>query len=61
MRAVRLAKESGVTVAVEATGFSRASIYRWIRAFDERGITALLEESRRPQRMRVTVPSWVDT
>jgi transposase InsO family protein len=61
MRAVRLAKESGVAVAVEATGFSRASIYRWVRAFDERGITALLEESRRPQRMRVTVPSWVDT
>jgi hypothetical protein len=61
MRAVRLAKESGVALAVEATGFSRASIYRWVRAFDERGVTALLEDSRRPQRMRVTVPSWVDT
>src|SRR5436309_1994625 len=61
MRAVKLAKESGVAVAVRTTGCSRASIYRWIQAFEEHGITALVEESRRPQHLRTTVPSWVDT
>ena len=61
MRAVRLAKESGVASAVGFTGCSRASIYRWIQAFEKGGITALVEDSRRPQHLRTTVPNWVDT
>src|SRR6266581_5738269 len=61
MRAVRLAKESGVAFAVGFTGCSRASIYRWIQAFEKGGITALVEDSRRPQHLRTTVPNWVDT
>src|SRR5713226_4024608 len=61
MRAVRLAKESGVALAVQTTGCSRASIYRWIQGFEKHGITALVEDSRRPQHLRTTVPNWVDT
>ena len=61
MRAVRLAKQSGVAVAVQATGCSRASIYRWMRAYEEHGIAALVEDSRRPQHLRTTAPNWVDT
>jgi len=61
MRAVRLAMDSGVAEAVRTTGCSRASIYRWMQAFERGGIAALAEESRRPQHLRTTVPNWVDT
>src|SRR6266567_4991263 len=61
MRAVRLAMESGVAEAVRTTGCSRASIYRWMQAFENGGIAALAEESRRPHHLRTTVPNWVDT
>jgi transposase InsO family protein len=45
---------------MELTGCSRASIYRWQRAFERGGITALMEDSRRPHTTRTTVPAWVD-
>ncbi len=53
--------ESGVAEAVRTTGCSRASIYRWMQAFENGGIAALAEESRRPHHLRTTVPNWVDT
>lgn len=60
-RAVRLAGELGIEAAVEASGASRASIYRWVKAFEREGIVGLLETSRRPKQLRKTVPPWVDT
>ena len=60
MRAVRVARERGVAAATEVTGCSRASVYRWQRAFAAGGIAALVEASRRPERTRNTVPAWVD-
>jgi transposase InsO family protein len=60
MRAVRLAKELGPQAACRQTGCSKASIFRWIAAFDADGIAGLVEESRRPHRTRTTVPGWVD-
>jgi transposase InsO family protein len=41
-------------------GCSKASIFRWIAAFDAEGITGLVDESRRPHRTRNRVPAWVD-
>src|SRR6266567_1783042 len=40
MRAVRLANERGLVAAIEVTGCSRASVYRWQRAFEKGGIGA---------------------
>lgn len=60
MRTVRLAKEQGIRAAVQMTGVSRASIYRWQQAFVIGGISALVEVSRRPHRIQTTVPQWVD-
>ncbi len=60
MRAVRLANERGLVAAIEVTGCSRASVYRWQRAFEKGGIAALVEESRRPHTTRSMVPGWVD-
>ncbi len=60
-RAVRVAEELGLEAAVQASGASRASIYRWVKAFEREGIGGLLEESRRPKQLRTSVPPWVDT
>jgi transposase InsO family protein len=60
MRALRLAGEVGVDRACETLDCSRASLFRWQAAFDQEGIAGLVEESRRPHRLRRTVPNWVD-
>jgi transposase InsO family protein len=61
MRAVRLASELGVDAACRELGCSRASLYRWLGAFEKGGIQALLDASRRPYRLRIRVPAWVDS
>ena len=61
MRAVRLVNELGVEAACSQLSCSRASLYRWVAAFEKHGIEGLLGGSRRPHRLRVTVPRWVDT
>jgi len=61
MRAVRLAKEVGVEAASGQLGCSRPSLYRWIAAFEKQGIEGLLDGSRRPHHLRVSIPGWVDT
>lgn len=61
MRAVRLAKEVGVQGACSQLSCSRASVYRWMAVFDKQGIEGLLDTSRRPHRLRTSVPEWVDT
>jgi transposase len=60
MRAVRLAKESGALEACRQMGCSRPSLYRWIAAYDAKGISGLQEASRRPHRLRPCVPAWVE-
>lgn len=58
-RAVRLARECGVAAACTAAGCSRASLYRWLAAYDAHGIAGLQEGSRRPHRSRC-IPPWVE-
>jgi transposase InsO family protein len=60
-RCVRQAKELGVEAAARRLGCSVRSLYRWTAAYDREGIAGLLPESCRPQQLRLTVPSWVDT
>jgi transposase InsO family protein len=60
MRAVRLAQELGPQAACRETGCSKASLFRWLGAFEAKGIAGLVEESRRPHRTRTSVPNWVD-
>lgn len=61
MRAVRTAMELGVDAACGQLGCSRASVYRWLDAFDKQGIDGLVDASHRPHRLRISVPAWVDT
>ena len=61
MRAVRLAAELGLGAACSEVGCSEPSLYRWMLAFAAGGIEGLVPASRRPLRMRPTIPSWVDT
>jgi hypothetical protein len=37
-----------------------ASVYRWLAAFEARGIEGLVPNSRRPLRRPPTIPDWVD-
>src|SRR6202165_2004896 len=60
MRAVRVASELGIAAACSEAGCSMASVYRWLAAFEARGIEGLVPKSRRPLRRRPTIPSWVD-
>ena len=60
MRAVRVASELGIAAACSEVGCSMASVYRWLAAFEARGIEGLVPKSRRPLRRRPTIPSWVD-
>ena len=60
MRAVRVASELGIAAACSEVGCSWASVYRWLAAFEARGIEGLVPKSRRPLRRRPTIPSWVD-
>jgi transposase InsO family protein len=61
IRAVRAAKERGVETTCRELGCSRASLYRWLATFEKHGIQGLLDASRRPRRMRISIPTWVDT
>lgn len=61
MRAVRMARERGVEEACRELGCSRPSLYRWLGTFERRGIGGLLDASRRPHRLRIRIPTWVDT
>src|SRR5258708_36810830 len=61
MRAVRLAAELGIGAACWELGCATASLYRWLLAFEKGGIEGLVPASRRPFRMRPSIPSWVDT
>ncbi len=61
MRAVRRASELGVAGTCAELGCPRRSLHRWISAFEAGGIVALVDRSRRPQRLRPTVPAWVET
>jgi len=61
MRAVRLAKVLGVEGACRELACSRPSLYRWLAVFEKQGIEGLLDASRRPHRLRISIPAWVDT
>lgn len=60
MRVVRHALGKGVESAVRELGVTRRSVFRWLAAFQANGIEGLAPRSRRPNRVRCTVPSWVD-
>jgi putative transposase len=60
MRAVRLAREGTAADACRQTGCSRASLYRWMAAYDGQGLAGLHEGSRRPHRLQPCVPAWVE-
>ena len=60
MRAVRRAAEVGPTEACRELGCSRATLHRWIQAYEARGIEGLLEGSRRPHNRPPGVPAWVE-
>jgi transposase InsO family protein len=58
MRAVRLANQAGLEVAV-AAGYSRRSVFRWMRLYKSGGITALQPKSRARREPQAAVPDWV--
>jgi transposase InsO family protein len=60
MGAIRLASDKGVQFASAQIGCSLATLYRWLAAFEAGGIEGLVPGSRRPLRMRPSIPSWVD-
>jgi transposase InsO family protein len=60
MRAIRLAAQVGIAAACSEVGCSAASLYRWLAAFEARGIDGLVPGSRRPRRLQPTIPEWVD-
>jgi len=60
MRAVRLSREMGVDNAFRQLGCGRSALYEWLAAFEAKGIVGLLDGSRRPHRLRPSIPAWVD-
>ena len=61
MRCVRRAGQIGAEAAAGELHCPPRSLYRWMARFDQAGIEGLLPDSRRPARLRLTIPSWVDT
>ena len=60
MRVVRHALGQGVESAVAELGVARRSVFRWVAAYQGGGIEGLVSKSRRPTRVRCSIPSWVD-
>ena len=60
MRVVRHALAQGVESAVKELGVARRSAFRLLAAFEADGIEGLVPKSRRPNRLRYTIPRWVD-
>lgn len=52
LRCVQYALDTSVAAATEVFRRSRATIYRWITAYQRHGIEGLREKSRRPKRTR---------
>jgi transposase InsO family protein len=47
-----------VGLACETFGISRATLYRWIKEYDQKDMNSLKEKSRRPRRVRKHQWSW---
>ena len=60
MRAVRMASEVGVDRTCDELGVRRRALHYWIARFAAEGISGLVDGSRRPLRLRVQIPAWVD-
>lgn len=60
MRAIRLASQGDIQGACSEIGCSAASLYRWLAAFEVGGVEGLVPASRRPIRIRPSIPGWVD-
>jgi transposase InsO family protein len=60
MRAVRLAGQIGIAAAASQVGCGWRALYRWREVFLAEGILGLVPASRRPHRLRPTVPAWVE-
>jgi transposase InsO family protein len=60
MRAVRLARQKGVHAASHQLSCSPRAVRYWLAAYEAAGIAGLVSDSRRPHRLRPTMPAWVD-
>jgi integrase-like protein len=60
MRAIRLSRDVGVDGAARQLKCGRSALYEWLAAFEAEGSVGLLEGSRRPHRLRPSIPAWVD-
>jgi transposase InsO family protein len=60
VRAVRRSREIGVDATCRELGCGRTAVYEWVAAFAAKGIEGLLDGSRRPRRLRLGIPAWVD-
>ncbi len=60
MRAVRVARQDGVSAAARRLGYSPRALHYWLAAYEARGIAGLVDHAQRPQRLRPSVPAWVD-
>jgi transposase InsO family protein len=58
-RLVRVMREEGLAAAL-TLGCSRASLFRWQAAYEERGLVALVPQRRGPRRPAITHPAWVE-
>jgi len=57
LRALTIYRETrDVGLVCETFGISRATLYRWLKRFDPKGLISLREQSRRPRRVRR--PLW---
>lgn len=59
-RLVRVARADGIEAALTLGRCSRASLFRWLRAFEEGGLAALVPQRRGPRRPRTIHPAWLE-
>ncbi len=55
-----LNKDLSISRLCKEYGISRKTAYKWIKRFNEEGLSGLEEHSRRPCRVRVTASDWVE-
>jgi hypothetical protein len=55
-----MAAEVGVDRTCDELGVRRRALYYWIAHFATEGISGLVDGSRRPRRLRIQIPAWVD-
>src|SRR2546422_712692 len=59
-RAVRVAREDGLTAALASGTVSRTTLWRWLCAYERGGLAALVPQRRGPRDPALTHPAWVE-